>query len=43
MVLDHVLVRGLAAGARGVVRTATASDHYPVWAVVARPAAPVGR
>lgn len=43
MVLDHVLVRGLAAGARGVVRTATASDHYPVWAVVARPAATVGR
>ncbi|MFN2370549.1 MAG: endonuclease/exonuclease/phosphatase family protein [Candidatus Krumholzibacteriia bacterium] len=43
MVLDHVLVRGLAAGARGVVRTATASDHFPVWVVVARPAAEVGR
>ncbi|MBE0566016.1 MAG: endonuclease/exonuclease/phosphatase family protein [Krumholzibacteria bacterium] len=42
-VLDHVLVRDLEAGARGVVRTATASDHYPVWAVVARPGAPVGR
>lgn len=42
-VLDHVLVRDLEAGARGVVRTATASDHYPVWAVVARPDAPVGR
>ena len=41
-VLDHVLVRGLAAGSRGVERTTTASDHYPVWAVIARPAAPVG-
>lgn len=36
-VLDHVFVRGLAAGATGVVRTTTASDHYPVWAVLARP------
>ncbi len=39
LVLDHVFVRGLAAGGRGVVRTATASDHFPVWAVVARPRA----
>lgn len=42
-VLDHLLVRDLQPGARGVVRTATASDHYPVWAVVAHPGAPVGR
>lgn len=37
LVLDHILVRGLAPGARGVVRSTTASDHYPVWAVVALP------
>ena len=36
--LDHILLRGLEAGARGVVRTTTASDHYPVWAVIALPA-----
>ena len=42
-VLDHVMVRGLAAGSRGVDRTTTASDHYPVWAVVARPRPPVER
>lgn len=38
LVLDHILVRGLEAGARGVVRTTTASDHYPIWAVLALPA-----
>ncbi|MCP4572535.1 MAG: endonuclease [bacterium] len=37
LVLDHVLVRDLEAGARGVVRTTTASDHFPVWAVLAAP------
>lgn len=42
-VLDHLLLRGLAAGSRGVVRGAAASDHYPVWAVIARPAAPNDR
>jgi len=42
-VLDHVMVRDLAAGSRGVERTTTASDHYPVWAVIARPAAPLER
>ncbi len=42
-VLDHVMVRGLAAGSRGVERAAVASDHFPVWAVIARPAPPVGR
>ena len=42
-VLDHVLVRGVAAGARGVVRTTTASDHYPGGVVVATPSAPTVR
>ncbi|HPF69355.1 MAG TPA: endonuclease/exonuclease/phosphatase family protein [Candidatus Krumholzibacteria bacterium] len=36
-VLDHVFVRGLAVGSRGVARSATASDHYPVWIVAAPP------
>lgn len=38
LVLDHVLLRDLEAGARGVVRSTTASDHLPVWVVVAAPA-----
>jgi len=32
-VLDHLFVRGMRPGANGVVRTTTASDHYPIWAV----------
>ena len=36
-VLDHVFYRGLQAGARGVARSAQASDHYPVWVVFATP------
>lgn len=35
--LDHLFVRGLASGSTGVARTTGASDHYPVWAVLARP------
>lgn len=37
MVLDHIFYRGLEPGRRGVVRSAQASDHYPVWAVFAAP------
>ena len=32
-VLDHLFVRDLVPGSRGVVEGATASDHYPIWAV----------
>jgi endonuclease/exonuclease/phosphatase family metal-dependent hydrolase len=38
-VLDHIFYRGLAPGRRGVVRSARASDHYPLWAVFAAPVA----
>ena len=30
--LDHVFLRGLRAGAAGIERAATASDHFPIWA-----------
>lgn len=33
-VLDHIFVHGLAIGSVGVARQTTASDHYPVWAVL---------
>jgi endonuclease/exonuclease/phosphatase family metal-dependent hydrolase len=36
-VLDHLFVRDLVPGSRGVVEGATASDHYPIWAVVGLP------
>ena len=32
-VLDHFFSHGLTATDTGVVRSATASDHYPIWAV----------
>lgn len=32
--LDHLFSRGLRAGSAGVATGATASDHYPVWAVL---------
>lgn len=38
-VLDHLFVRDLVPGSRGVVEGATASDHYPIWAVVGLPPA----
>jgi len=33
LVMDHLFYRGLTAGRRGVVRSATASDHWPIWGV----------
>lgn len=36
-VLDHIFVRDLAAGSRGIADGATASDHYPIWAVLGLP------
>ena len=39
-VLDHIFVRDFIAGSRGIASETTASDHYPVWAMLAvRPAA----
>jgi endonuclease/exonuclease/phosphatase family metal-dependent hydrolase len=32
-VLDHFFCRGLTPGATGIATEATASDHYPIWAV----------
>lgn len=32
--LDHVFCRGLRSGRAGIVAAATASDHFPVWAVL---------
>ena len=37
-VLDHIFCKDFQPGSRGVVREATASDHYPIWAVLAVPA-----
>ena len=36
-VLDHFFCRGFAPGSRGVARETLASDHYPIWAVLAAP------
>ena len=36
-VLDHIFVKDFTAGSRGIASETTASDHYPVWAVLAVP------
>lgn len=36
-VLDHIFVKDLAPGSRGIVDDAAASDHYPIWAVLGVP------
>ena len=36
-VLDHIFCKDFEPGSRGVAREALASDHYPVWAVLAVP------
>lgn len=36
-VLDHFFVKDFTAGSRGIASETTASDHYPVWAVLAIP------
>ena len=38
-VLDHLFYKEFTAGASGVARQTTASDHYPLWVVLAVPAA----
>jgi endonuclease/exonuclease/phosphatase family metal-dependent hydrolase len=38
-VLDHIFVKDFTAGSRGIAAGATASDHYPIWAVLAVPPA----
>jgi endonuclease/exonuclease/phosphatase family metal-dependent hydrolase len=38
-VLDHIFCKEFEPGSRGVVREAAASDHYPIWAVLAVPTA----
>jgi len=35
--LDHLFLRGLQAGASGITRDATASDHFPIWVRTGRP------
>jgi endonuclease/exonuclease/phosphatase family metal-dependent hydrolase len=37
LALDHILVRSLSPGSRGVRGDARASDHYPIWARLAWP------
>jgi endonuclease/exonuclease/phosphatase family metal-dependent hydrolase len=37
-VLDHFFCKEFVAGSRGVARSALASDHYPIWTVLAVPA-----
>lgn len=32
--LDHIFSRGLRAGRTGIATAATASDHFPIWAVL---------
>ena len=39
-VLDHLFYKEFAAGSRGVARQTTASDHYPIWVVLAVPEPP---
>ena len=39
-VLDHFFCKGFEAGSRGIASETTASDHYPIWAVLAVPPAP---
>ena len=36
-VLDHIFCKEFEQGSRGVVRETLASDHYPLWAVLATP------
>ncbi len=36
-VLDHIFCKDFEPGSRGVAREALASDHYPIWAVLAAP------
>jgi len=36
-VLDHFFCKEFVPGSRGVDRSALASDHYPIWAVLAAP------
>jgi endonuclease/exonuclease/phosphatase family metal-dependent hydrolase len=38
-VLDHFFVKDFTAGSRGIASETTASDHYPIWAVLAVPPA----
>jgi endonuclease/exonuclease/phosphatase family metal-dependent hydrolase len=37
-VLDHIFCKDFEPGSRGVARQTLASDHYPIWAVLAAPA-----
>lgn len=39
-VLDHLFYKDFEAGSRGVARETTASDHYPIWVVLAVPDPP---
>jgi len=39
-VLDHFFCRDFVEGSRGIADGTTASDHYPIWAVLAIPPAP---
>lgn len=41
-VLDHIFCKDFEPGSRGVARETLASDHYPVWAVLAVPLADDG-
>ncbi len=36
-VLDHFFTKGFAPGSRGIADETLASDHYPIWAVLAVP------
>jgi endonuclease/exonuclease/phosphatase family metal-dependent hydrolase len=36
-VLDHIFCKEFVPGSRGVARETLASDHYPIWAVLALP------
>jgi endonuclease/exonuclease/phosphatase family metal-dependent hydrolase len=36
-VLDHLFIKDFTAGSRGIASGTTASDHYPIWAVLAVP------
>ena len=37
-VLDHIFCKGFVLGSRGIATETLASDHYPIWAVLAVPA-----
>ena len=36
-VLDHIFVKDFTAGSRGIASETTASDHYPIWVMLAVP------